>query len=108
MVDLQWRRGLKLAGEEAVENCTLEGVRALRTMLSATVHDVLYYMSPVYCQEINDSVRHIFELLASVFSLFLVDFEFCREILHSAVGLLPCICYFCYVVIFLFRDSVHG
>ena len=72
MVDLQWRRGLKLAGEEAVENCTLEGVRALRTMLSATVHDVLYYMSPVYCQEINDSVRHIFELLASVFSLFLV------------------------------------
>ncbi|KAI5057564.1 hypothetical protein GOP47_0027579, partial [Adiantum capillus-veneris] len=55
-IPCQWRRGLKLAGEEAVENCTLEGVRALRTMLSATVHDVLYYMSPVYCQDIIDSV----------------------------------------------------
>ncbi|MCO5584362.1 hypothetical protein L7F22_038288 [Adiantum nelumboides] len=55
-IPCQWRRGLKLGGEEAVENCTLEGVRALRTMLSATVHDVLYYMSPVYCQDIIDSV----------------------------------------------------
>eukprot|EP00250_Pteridium_aquilinum_P016381 c23078_g1_i1 orf=201-2801(-) len=55
-IPCQWRKGLKLGGEEAVENCTLEGVRALRTMLSATVHDVLYYMSPVYCQDIIDSV----------------------------------------------------
>ncbi|KAH7290777.1 hypothetical protein KP509_30G063100 [Ceratopteris richardii] len=55
-IPCQWRRGLKLRGEEAVESCTLEGVRALRTMLSATVHDVLYYMSPIYCQDIIDSV----------------------------------------------------
>ncbi|KAL3699024.1 hypothetical protein R1sor_017046 [Riccia sorocarpa] len=57
-IPCQWRRGLKLGGEQAVEDCTLEGVRALRTMLSATVHDVLYYMSPVYCQDIIDSVSH--------------------------------------------------
>ncbi|KAL2609785.1 hypothetical protein R1flu_028358 [Riccia fluitans] len=57
-IPCQWRRGLKLGGEQAVDDCTLEGVRALRTMLSATVHDVLYYMSPVYCQDIIDSVSH--------------------------------------------------
>ena len=55
----QWRRGLKLSGESAVEKITLEGVRALRVMLSATVHDVLYYMSPIYCQDIIDSVIYI-------------------------------------------------
>jgi hypothetical protein len=57
---MQWRRELKLGGESVVEDCTLEGVRALRTMLSATVHDVLYYMSPVYCQDIIDSVSAYF------------------------------------------------
>ncbi|XP_024522407.1 phospholipase SGR2 [Selaginella moellendorffii] len=55
-IPCQWRRHLKLGGEAAVENCTLEGVRALRTMIGATVHDVLYYMSPIYCQDIIDSV----------------------------------------------------
>lgn len=50
---------LKLSGESAVEKITLEGVRALRVMLSATVHDVLYYMSPIYCQDIIDSVMYI-------------------------------------------------
>lgn len=57
-IPCQWRRSLKLGGEEAVEKITLEGVRALRTMLSATVHDVLYYMSPIYCQDIIDSVSN--------------------------------------------------
>lgn len=52
----QWRKGLKLSGEAAVEKITLDGVRGLRVMLSATVHDVLYYMSPVYCQDITNSV----------------------------------------------------
>ncbi|KAF7134374.1 hypothetical protein RHSIM_Rhsim08G0116000 [Rhododendron simsii] len=52
----QWRKGLKLSGEAAVEKITLDGVRGLRVMLSATVHDVLYYMSPVYCQDIVNSV----------------------------------------------------
>jgi hypothetical protein len=55
----QWRKGLKLSGEAAVEKITLDGVRGLRVMLSATVHDVLYYMSPVYCQDIINSVLHI-------------------------------------------------
>ncbi|KAL2901454.1 Phospholipase SGR2 [Bienertia sinuspersici] len=57
-IPCQWRRGLKLSGESAVEKITLDGVRGLRTTLSATVHDVLYYMSPIYCQEIIDSVSN--------------------------------------------------
>lgn len=47
---------MKLGGEAAVDNITLDGVRGLRVTLSATVHDVLYYMSPIYCQDIIDSV----------------------------------------------------
>ncbi|XP_076891634.1 phospholipase SGR2-like isoform X2 [Bidens hawaiensis] len=54
----QWRKDLKLSGEAAVEKCTLPGVRGLRVTLSATVHDVLYYMSPIYCQDIIDSVSN--------------------------------------------------
>lgn len=57
-IPCQWRKGLKLSGEAAVDKCTLEGVRRLREMLSATVHDVLYYMSPIYCQAIIDSVSN--------------------------------------------------
>ncbi|XAR57497.1 hypothetical protein NMG60_11025660 [Bertholletia excelsa] len=57
-IPCQWRRGLKLSGESAVEKITLDGVRGLRVMLSATVHDVLYYMSPIYCQDIIDSVSY--------------------------------------------------
>ncbi|KAG0628641.1 hypothetical protein M758_1G042200 [Ceratodon purpureus] len=55
-IPCQWRRELKLGGEVAMEQVTLDGVRALRTMITATVHDVLYYMSPIYCQDIIDSV----------------------------------------------------
>ncbi|KAL7599454.1 hypothetical protein Lser_V15G24061 [Lactuca serriola] len=55
-IPCQWRKNLKLSGESAVEKCTLPGVRGLRVTLSATVHDVLYYMSPIYCQDIIDSV----------------------------------------------------
>ncbi|XP_057994716.1 phospholipase SGR2 isoform X2 [Hevea brasiliensis] len=57
-IPCQWRKGLKLSGESAVEKITLDGVRGLRTMLSATVHDVLYYMSPIYCQDIINSVSN--------------------------------------------------
>ncbi|KAL0460390.1 UNVERIFIED_CONTAM: Phospholipase SGR2 [Sesamum latifolium] len=57
-IPCQWRKGLTLSGETAVEKITLDGVRGLRTMLSATVHDVLYYMSPIYCQDIIDSVSN--------------------------------------------------
>ncbi|XP_026388453.1 phospholipase SGR2-like isoform X1 [Papaver somniferum] len=57
-IPCQWRKGLKLDGENAVEKVTLQGVRGLRFMLSATVHDVLYYMSPIYCQEIINSVSN--------------------------------------------------
>lgn len=52
----QWRKGLKLSGEAAVEKITLDGVKGLRVMLGATAHDVLYYMSPIYCQDIINSV----------------------------------------------------
>ncbi|KAK4440927.1 Phospholipase SGR2 [Sesamum alatum] len=57
-IPCQWRKGLTLSGETAVDKITLDGVRGLRTMLSATVHDVLYYMSPIYCQDIIDSVSN--------------------------------------------------
>ncbi|KAK1413932.1 hypothetical protein QVD17_29669 [Tagetes erecta] len=57
-IPCQWRKNLKLSGESAVEKCTLPGVRGLRVTLSATVHDVLYYMSPIYCQDIIDSVSN--------------------------------------------------
>ncbi|XP_061946301.1 phospholipase SGR2-like isoform X1 [Populus nigra] len=57
-IPCQWRKGLKLSGEAAVEKITLDGVRGLRVMLGATVHDVLYYMSPVYCQDIINSVSN--------------------------------------------------
>ncbi|KAK8298677.1 hypothetical protein V6Z11_D05G271300 [Gossypium hirsutum] len=57
-IPCQWRKGLKLSGEAAVEKITLDGVRGLRVMLSATVHDVLYYMSPIYCQSIINSVSN--------------------------------------------------
>ena len=47
---------MKLSGEHTVEKLTLDGVKGLRVALGATVHDVLYYMSPIYCQHIIDSV----------------------------------------------------
>lgn len=47
---------MKLSGEHTVEKITLDGVKGLRVALGATVHDVLYYMSPIYCQHIIDSV----------------------------------------------------
>nr|GEW46364.1 phospholipase SGR2 [Tanacetum cinerariifolium] len=62
-IPCQWRKNLKLSGESAVERCTLPGVRALRVTLSATVHDVLYYMSPIYCQDIIDSVSNQLNML---------------------------------------------
>ncbi|ONK73155.1 uncharacterized protein A4U43_C04F27840 [Asparagus officinalis] len=57
-IPCQWRKGLKLSSENAVEKITLDGVRGLRVTLSATVHDVLYYMSPMHCQDIIDSVSN--------------------------------------------------
>ncbi|KAH7864690.1 hypothetical protein Vadar_032693 [Vaccinium darrowii] len=58
-IPCQWRKGLKLSGEAAIEKITLDGVRGLRMTLSATVHDVLYYMSPIYCQDIINSVGYV-------------------------------------------------
>ncbi|KAK4736652.1 hypothetical protein R3W88_000349 [Solanum pinnatisectum] len=37
--------------------------RGLRVLLSASVHDVLYYMSPIYCQAIIDSVSNQLNML---------------------------------------------
>lgn len=82
----QWRRGLKLSGEAAVENITLDGVRGLRVMLSATVHDVLYYMSPIYCQSIIDSV------LSSQLYIFIVSFIFNICSLHDYSKMLLLVC----------------
>ncbi|KAG8046318.1 hypothetical protein GUJ93_ZPchr0008g12586 [Zizania palustris] len=57
-IPCQWRKSLKLSGEHTVEKITLDGVKGLRVTLGATVHDVLYYMSPIYCQHIIDSVSN--------------------------------------------------
>ncbi|XP_040382779.1 phospholipase SGR2 isoform X2 [Oryza brachyantha] len=57
-IPCQWRKSLKLSGEHTVDKITLDGVKGLRVALGATVHDVLYYMSPIYCQHIIDSVSN--------------------------------------------------
>lgn len=72
----QWRKGLKLSGESAVEKITLDGVRGLRTTLSATVHDVLYYMSPIYCQEIIDSVLYCSSLSSPLIVILCLAFGY--------------------------------
>ncbi|XP_012838052.1 PREDICTED: phospholipase SGR2-like [Erythranthe guttata] len=72
-IPCQWRKGLTLSGEAAVEKITLDGVRGLRTMLSATVHDVLYYMSPIHCQDIIDSVN---PYLIAFFFFFFVQINY--------------------------------
>jgi hypothetical protein len=60
---------LKLSGESTVEKLTLDGVKGLRVALGATVHDVLYYMSPIYCQHIIDSVICYIIAVPSICSL---------------------------------------
>ena len=71
---------MKLSGEHTVEKLTLDGVKGLRVALGATVHDVLYYMSPIYCQHIIDSVICYITALTSVFCvlvcLFLLNLDF--------------------------------
>ena len=59
-----------LSDEAAVDKITLDGVRGLRVTFSATVHDVLYYMSPVYCQDIIDSVWLLRTLVVIFVSIF--------------------------------------
>jgi hypothetical protein len=39
-----------------IDDITMEGIRGIRQIVNATVLDVLYYMSPVYCQDIVNSV----------------------------------------------------
>jgi hypothetical protein len=53
---LQWRKILQLGGEMIIDDITMEGIRGIRQIVNATVLDVLYYMSPVYCQDIVNSV----------------------------------------------------
>jgi hypothetical protein len=69
---------LKLSGETAVEKITLDGVRGLRVTLSATVHDVLYYMSPIYCQDIINSVLLMFVLFYYFLIFFKGPFDYFR------------------------------
>ena len=80
---------MKLSGEAAVDKITLDGVRGLRVTLSATVHDVLYYMSPIYCQDIIDSVwllRTFVVISVSIFSSLCIIrlnlFNFCKIITY--------------------------
>lgn len=67
---------MKLSGETAVEKITLDGVRGLRVTLSATVHDVLYYMSPIYCQDIINSVSFFFFCVCLLFMFVFLNLPF--------------------------------
>ena len=62
---------MRFSGESAIEKITLDGVRGSHVTLSATVHDVLYYMSPIYCQDIINSVHSLFSISHFPFSCFL-------------------------------------
>ena len=62
---------MKLSGESAVEKITLDGVWGSRVTLSATVPDVLYYMSPIYRQDIINSVHSLSSISHFPFSCFL-------------------------------------
>lgn len=68
---------MKLSGESTVEKLTLDGVKGLRVALGATVHDVLYYMSPIYCQHIIDSVICYITAVPSVCFFLLESHWFC-------------------------------
>ena len=51
-------------------------------MLSATVHDVLYYMSPIYCQAIIDSVLQF----PNFDSLFVLVCDLVLEFLNNLIA----------------------
>ncbi|MCL7042162.1 hypothetical protein MKW94_019913, partial [Papaver nudicaule] len=53
VIPCQWRKGLKLDGESTVLKVTLEGVRGLRFMLSATAHDVSNQLNRLYLKFIK-------------------------------------------------------
>lgn len=92
--DHQWRRNLKLSGESAVEKITLDGLKGLRVMLSATAHDILYYRSLIYCHIITNSVSGLYIsfnfftttevlYLSWPYTLIIVVVSFCMHILSS-------------------------
>ncbi|VDL18490.1 unnamed protein product [Hymenolepis diminuta] len=53
---VEWRNSLRLDGN-VVDSITLENLARLRTFLNCTFMDIMYYTSPLYRYEINQSLR---------------------------------------------------
>ncbi|CDS36238.1 phospholipase DDHD1 [Echinococcus multilocularis] len=53
---VEWRNSLRLDGN-IVDSITLDNLTRLRTFLNCTFMDIMYYTSPLYRHEINQSLR---------------------------------------------------
>ncbi|KAL5964584.1 Phospholipase DDHD1 [Taenia solium] len=53
---VEWRNSLRLDGD-IVDSITLDNLTRLRTFLNCTFMDIMYYTSPLYRHEINQSLR---------------------------------------------------
>ncbi|EUB55450.1 Phospholipase DDHD1 [Echinococcus granulosus] len=53
---VEWRNSLRLDGN-IVNSITLDNLTRLRTFLNCTFMDIMYYTSPLYRHEINQSLR---------------------------------------------------
>lgn len=90
---------MKLSSESAVEKITLDGVRGLRVTLSATVHDVLYYMSPIHCQDIIDSVFFSSLICSSLFYiLFIFLMNYSILLIFSQYSNRVCFFFVCFCI----------
>lgn len=59
---IEWRTNLKL-DEGIIDSITPENLNSLRKMLNATTMDVLYYASPLYREEIIQTIREKLNLV---------------------------------------------
>ncbi|KAL5108854.1 Phospholipase DDHD1 [Taenia crassiceps] len=53
---VEWRNSLRLDGD-IVDSITLDNLTRLRTFLNCTFMDIMYYTSPLYRHEINQSLQ---------------------------------------------------
>lgn len=63
---VEWRSSLRLDGN-IVDSITLENLTRLRTFLNWTFMDIMYYSSPLYRYEINQSLRRELNRLYCLF-----------------------------------------
>ncbi|KAM7535540.1 hypothetical protein Aperf_G00000103764 [Anoplocephala perfoliata] len=63
---VEWRNSLRLDGN-IVDSVTLDNIPRVRTFLNCTFMDIMYYTSPLYRYEINQSLRLELNRLYSLF-----------------------------------------